>query len=158
MYKRQKDGSIEALLAWHEVAPGDFFYIPANTIHAIGAGIALIEVQQASDTTYRLYDYGRPRELHLDEGLEVAIGAPHNPDLRRRLAPHGNTLLVDGPVFRLASLDSLPDNFEDDEIASRFIGPLLVIPHAGTAFINDAPLTVGQCGFCLLYTSPSPRD
>jgi mannose-6-phosphate isomerase len=62
------DGSIEDMLVWHPVKAGDFFYIPANTVHAIGAGVSLIEIQQNSDITYRLYDYGRPRELHLDKG------------------------------------------------------------------------------------------
>ena len=57
------DGQIEHRLRWQPVKPGDFFYIPANTVHAIGAGISLIEIQQNSDTTYRLYDYGRPRQL-----------------------------------------------------------------------------------------------
>ncbi|WP_394659058.1 class I mannose-6-phosphate isomerase, partial [uncultured Novosphingobium sp.] len=66
------DGSIEDLMEWHVVSPGDFFYIPANTVHAIGAGISLIEVQQNSDITYRLYDYGRPRELHLEESVAIA--------------------------------------------------------------------------------------
>ena len=71
------DGSIEELLVWHPVRAGDFFYIPANTVHAIGAGVSLIEVQQNADITFRLYDYGRPRELHLDEAIAVASGAPH---------------------------------------------------------------------------------
>ena len=76
------DGGIERLLEWYPVRPGDFFYIPAGTVHAIGAGISLIEVQQNSDITYRLYDYGRPRELHLDEGVAVARGAPYPAHLR----------------------------------------------------------------------------
>src|SRR3546814_1631150 len=57
------------LLVWHPVHAGDFFYIPANTVHAIGGGCSIIEIQQNSDITYRLYDYGRPRELHLDRGI-----------------------------------------------------------------------------------------
>src|SRR3990167_1705670 len=77
------DGSIEQLLTWHEVRPGDFFYIPAGTVHAIGAGISLIELQQNCDITYRLYDYGRPRELHLDAAIEVAQRDPHPDELRR---------------------------------------------------------------------------
>jgi hypothetical protein len=48
------DGSIEEMLVWHEVKAGDFFYIPANTVHAIGAGVTVVEVQQNSDITYRL--------------------------------------------------------------------------------------------------------
>ena len=72
------DGSIERLLTWHRVQSGDFFYIPAGTVHAIGAGIGLIEVQQNSDITYRLYDYGRPRELHLDDGVAVSRLTPYD--------------------------------------------------------------------------------
>jgi mannose-6-phosphate isomerase len=77
------DGSIERLLRWVPVKAGDVLPVPAGTIHAIGAGISLIEVQQPSDTTYRLYDYGRDRPLHLDEALAVAsrAGAPAAADL-----------------------------------------------------------------------------
>ncbi len=57
--------------------PGDTFFIPAGTVHAIGAGLSLCEIQQHSDVTYRLYDYGRPRELHLDHALAVSHRGPH---------------------------------------------------------------------------------
>jgi mannose-6-phosphate isomerase len=69
-------GEIEKLLAWHDVAPGDTFYIPAGTVHAIGAGLTICEIQQHSDITFRLHDYGRPRELHLDQALEVSHLGP----------------------------------------------------------------------------------
>src|SRR6476660_7140505 len=59
-------GEIEQLLEWFEARPGDTFFIPAGTVHAIGAGLVLCEIQQHSDLTYRLFDYGRRRELHLD--------------------------------------------------------------------------------------------
>jgi len=70
-------GEIEQLLEWFEARPGDTFFIPAGTVHAIGAGLTLCEIQQWSDVTYRLYDYGRPRELHLDEGVAVSQLGPH---------------------------------------------------------------------------------
>jgi mannose-6-phosphate isomerase len=70
-------GEIEGLLQWFEARPGDTFFIPAGTVHAIGGGLALCEIQQNSDVTYRLYDYGRPRELHLDQALAVSSLGPH---------------------------------------------------------------------------------
>ncbi len=70
-------GEIESLLEWHDAAPGDTFFIPAGVVHAIGAGIVLCEIQQASDITYRLYDYGRGRELHLDQGVKVSHLGSH---------------------------------------------------------------------------------
>ncbi len=71
------DGSIVNLLEWFEARPGDNFFIPAGTVHAIGAGLTICEIQQRSDVTYRLYDYGRGRELHLDSGLAVSRLGPH---------------------------------------------------------------------------------
>jgi mannose-6-phosphate isomerase len=65
------NGEIENLLNWIDVKQGDAFFVPAGTVHAIGVGLALCEVQQFSDITYRLYDYGRPRELHLEKALQV---------------------------------------------------------------------------------------
>ncbi len=70
-------GEIEQLLSWHPVKPGDTIFTPPGTIHAIGAGLTLVEIQQNSDVTYRLYDYGRPRPLHLDKGLAVSDLNPH---------------------------------------------------------------------------------
>lgn len=135
------DGSIEDLLTWYPVKPGDFFYIPANTVHAIGGGCSIIEVQQNSDITYRLYDYGRPRELHLEEGMEVARGETYDPACHRTLPASGDVALVDGPHFRLDLVDGLPDR----ETASRYHGCLLVIPREGTACVGDDPVEPGQC-------------
>jgi mannose-6-phosphate isomerase len=92
-------GEIEALMDWRTVKPGDYVYVPAGTVHAIGAGVALVEVQQPADITYRLYDYGRPRKLHLDDGIAVSKAAPYA-DPRCGHAK-GNMQLVDGPHFRL---------------------------------------------------------
>lgn len=67
-----RSGEIMEILNWIPAKAGDTFFVPAGTIHAIGGGLALCEVQQHSDVTYRLYDYGRPRELHLDHSLAVS--------------------------------------------------------------------------------------
>lgn len=53
------------------VKVGDMVFVDAGTVHAIGPGVTLLEVQQTCDVTYRLYDYGRPRELHLEKGLAI---------------------------------------------------------------------------------------
>jgi mannose-6-phosphate isomerase len=66
-------GDIEKRLRWLDARAGDTFFVPAGTVHAIGAGVVLCEIQQHSDVTYRLYDYGRDRELHLEKALAVAV-------------------------------------------------------------------------------------
>jgi mannose-6-phosphate isomerase len=75
-------GQVEHLLNWVPVKAGDTYYTPAHTVHAIGAGIVLAEIQQHSDITYRLWDYGRGRELHVEKAiplcdLGVHPGASH---------------------------------------------------------------------------------
>lgn len=95
------DGSIESLLNWIPVSQGDTLFIPAGTIHAIGSGLVIAEIQQDSDVTYRLYDYGRGRELHLDRGLEVADLRAWTGEIRR-----GGPLLAECPYFRLESVEA----------------------------------------------------
>ena len=77
--KTALSGEIENLLNWVDVTAGDAFFIPTGTVHAIGGGLALCEIQQHSDITYRLYDYGRPRELHLDKAIQVASTEASSP-------------------------------------------------------------------------------
>lgn len=94
-----RDGSIEAMLEWRKVKAGDIYYLPAGTIHAIGAGIALIEVQQNVDLTYRLYDYGRPRELHLNEAIGVARRETWQAPAAARNIAGGRRVLAEGGKF-----------------------------------------------------------
>ena len=65
------DGTLESRLRYVPVKAGDMVFVDAGTVHAIGPGMVVLETQQYSDTTFRLYDYGRPRELHVDQGLAV---------------------------------------------------------------------------------------
>jgi mannose-6-phosphate isomerase len=142
MHAAALDGTIEHLLEWHPVAAGDFYYIPAGTVHAIGAGVSLIEVQQTSEVTYRLYDYGRPRELHLDEGLAVALGVPHPPELHRKVPDAGNVTLVDGPLFRLDRLNGAPDA---STLARYGQAPVLAIPLHGEVTVQGETVAPGGC-------------
>ena len=96
-------GEIEQLLNWIPARPGDTFFVPAGTIHAIGGGLVLCEVQQFSDVTYRLYDYGRGRELHLDHGMAVSSLEPFTP-LAQKPVTEGVTLLAECPYFRTERL------------------------------------------------------
>ncbi|MDE2301018.1 MAG: class I mannose-6-phosphate isomerase [Sphingomonadales bacterium] len=137
-----RDGSIEARMRWHAVEAGDFFYIPANTVHAIGAGVSLIEIQQHSDITYRLYDYGRPRALHLDEAVAVACGEPYSDPRRRRLGADEAAQLVDGPSFRLDRIAGPPAAALRPAYGAR---PLLVIPLAGPIGIGGEHIAPGGC-------------
>ena len=66
-----QNGEIEQLLNWVSVKAGETYFTPAHTVHAIGEGIVLCEIQQNSDVTYRLFDYGRPRELHLEKAVPL---------------------------------------------------------------------------------------
>ncbi len=98
--KAIRANQLEKNLRSHEARAGDVLNIPANTIHALGPGLLIYEIQQSSDTTYRLYDWGRvgldgkPRPLHHDKGLHVAK-LQYAPQIK---APAGD-LLVDGEYF-----------------------------------------------------------
>jgi mannose-6-phosphate isomerase len=101
---------VESVLNRFEVAVGDTIVVPAGTVHAIGPGVCLYEVQQPSDTTYRLFDWGRkgldgrPRELHFNQA-QVALRGPYRSDPRREteLVPGANPriMLCRQPCFRL---------------------------------------------------------
>ncbi len=101
------DGTLESKLRMLPVQAGDMVYVDAGTVHAIGPGMVVLETQQYSDTTYRLWDYGRPRELHVEAGTEVAktqtdagLVAPQPRD--------GYTRLVESPYFAVDRLSSRP--------------------------------------------------
>lgn len=137
------DGSIVDLLAWHPVSAGDFFYIPAGTIHAIGAGVSLIEVQQNSDITFRLHDYGRPRELHVEQAVTVANGACYPAELKQKITPGQSARLVESPTFRLDFLCEAPTG----TVIRRYSpGPLLAIPLTGHIRDGQTVLAPGECG------------
>lgn len=131
-------GEIENLMDWKPVKAGDYFYIPAGTVHAIGAGITLVEVQQYADITYRLYDYGRPRELHLDDGVEASIATPYA-DTRSGHAAAGQQLVA-GPQFHLWLIDS---NTQMEALPSS--GLRWVIPLAGQTGVGDENAVIGDC-------------
>jgi mannose-6-phosphate isomerase len=90
--------NMEELLNWISVKTGDMIYVDAGTVHAIGPDCVLLETQQNSDTTYRLYDYGRPRELHLDLGLQAMREVTRAGKVKSR-GGNGRVVLISSPSF-----------------------------------------------------------
>lgn len=141
--KAALDGSIEELIDWKPVRPGSFFYIPAGTIHAIGGGITLVEVQQNNDVTYRLFDYGRPRELHLDDGLAVSLPTPYH--IREKLV---SAKLSERLVERTQSpfvLDTVA--LAKGESFKVSTAPAWFIPLEGTGKVDGTDWSAGECWY-----------
>ena len=134
------DGSIESLIDWQPVVAGDFFYVPAGTVHAIGAGIMLLEVQQNADVTYRLFDYGRPRELHLDDGIAVSNLEEYASLNVRPSSGPVDTVLVDGPYFSLIRASSTDHIAPSLTMRRRWIMPL-----QGRAESDGNSANAGEC-------------
>lgn len=139
------DGSIEDLMEWHPVRRGDFFYIPAGTIHAIGAGVSLIEIQQNSELTYRLYDYGRPREIHMDQSIAVGQGEPHDPTLRSHNALDKAGTLASGTYFTADCVIGEPSN----QVRQSYQGHCLVIPISEPIMVSGKTVDFGHCALAL---------
>jgi len=149
-------GAIEDLMDWKPVKAGDYFYIPAGTVHAIGSGITLVEVQQNADITYRLYDYGRPRELHLDDGIAVSDAKPYADPQCGVVDDTALQKLVNGPHFHLWHAHS------------HAIGGLVgahettwVIPLEGSISVGADSADAGECLYVqkgqVVSAAPSTR-
>jgi mannose-6-phosphate isomerase len=102
------DGSIAQLVAWRPVSVGDTIVIPAGTVHAIGAGVTLAEIQQCSDTTFRLFDFGRGRDLHIDDAIAVSDREPALADEAPIHLDRTRDILVENPYFILERIDLAP--------------------------------------------------
>ena len=129
------DGSIVDRLDWRAVSPGDAFYSPAGTLHAIGAGLTLLEVQQNADITYRFYDYGRDRELHLDEAVAAADTESSPGRSVEQPLGHGRSLLVSGPKFTVERWWAGRGRLRASEEA-----PVWLISLGGRTHANGQPL------------------
>ena len=133
------DGTLETLLQAVPVKVGDMVFVDAGTVHAIGPGLVLLEVQQTSDTTYRLFDYGRGRDLHLEEGLGVVktktkAGVVESVDTERY------TRLIDEKYF-------VVDRFEvpaGRTFEMEMDGVGCVVGTSGSAAVNEVRFGVGQ--------------
>ncbi|NNC72461.1 MAG: class I mannose-6-phosphate isomerase, partial [Sphingomonadaceae bacterium] len=134
------DGSIEAMLDWKPVATGDVFYLQAGTIHAIGSGVTLVEIQQNIDLTYRLYDYGRPRELHLDAAIAVARPGPWSAPNARREVKAGRAILAEGRKFVVEHWEGT----QAGQLLPPDDRPIWIVPLAGAGSIDGQALMPGD--------------
>lgn len=95
------DEDVLSMMNRLSVRPGDTLYVQAGTLHAIAGGVSLFEVQQNSDATYRVHDWGRGRDLHLEQARDAMVDGPPCQAIRPEVG-HGWTTLVDCPAFRLS--------------------------------------------------------
>lgn len=131
-------GTMEELLNHIPVAVGDMVFVDAGTVHAIGPGVVLLETQQTSDTTFRLYDYGRPRELHLEQGL----GVMKTQTKARKVAPRamdGFTRLIEEQYFSVDRFDLAGGSLT---VPMKRAGCLVGLKGAGT--VNGIEVKAGQ--------------
>jgi mannose-6-phosphate isomerase len=138
-----KDGSIAGVTQWRPAAKGDIIVVPAGTIHAIGAGIVLAEIQQRSDATFRLYDYGRQRELHEDNAVAVSDAGPVQVQSSPRRLTAERTGLIANPHFVLERVD-FPANSNWTLEADR---ETWILVTEGQAKIGATNATVGDAIF-----------
>lgn len=134
------DGTIEDKLYWKPVKAGDFMYCASDTIHAIGGGLTVIEVQQNSETTYRLYDYGSDRELHLDDGIAVSDPVPYQPIVSPGVVSEGRTIQVEGPKFVLERWSGQEHAVTLPEGRTGWL-----IPITGSGSVAGVAFKAGEC-------------
>ena len=137
------DGSIADLLLWRTVASGDSCLIPAGTVHAIGAGLVIAEIQNRVDATFRLFDYGRGRELHIDRGMAVALAEPAAGLFEQCRLSDTRRLLAVSAKFIFERLDLPPRSTWLLDAASETW--FLVLSGHGTA--RDLALATGDAVF-----------
>jgi len=133
-----RGGGLESLLAWRKVRSGDVLYAPGGTIHAIGGGLSLIEIQQNLDLTYRLYDYGSARELHIADALAVAVREPWRAAYDPVEKGRGRMILAAGRAFVLERWTPL-----SDAVVNAGDGAVLLVPLAAGGALDGADLAPG---------------
>ncbi len=134
-------GEIEQLVRWFPLRAGDTFFTAPGTVHAIGAGVALCEIQQNCDLTYRIYDYGRPRPLHLDKAADVATLGPHPGSSAPLDLGGGRKLLAACKYFATESIElNAPLAYRPDPERCH-----VLIVTEGHGVLGGEPFRAGEC-------------
>lgn len=154
--------SMEDLLSWCPVQAGDMVFVDAGTVHAIWPGVVILETQQTSDTTYRMYDYGRPRELHVEASLEAMRTATRAGKIPARPGSRGETIAVDEQYFRVERWDGDAVGLSAAAAEPR---PQLLFVANGTLRIESAGeqkkfegFTLGRCELAIVPAHASPWE
>jgi mannose-6-phosphate isomerase len=153
---------------WVELVPveaRDMIFVDAGTVHAVGPGVVLLETQQNSDLTYRMYDYGRPRELHIDRSLE-AMRMKTRAGKVPPVAENAHTKLIDVDYFRVdrfglevSGQGALPDSESD---GGRFNdrAQILFVPEGEVTLFADSspeePIRIGPCQTAIVPANAGP--
>ncbi len=133
--ERAQAGTLDEVLNRVAVRPGQVVYLPAGLVHALGPGVRVYEVQTPSDLTYRLFDYGRPRPLHLDQALEVALLSPLPLEVPPPEPVPGGERLLSTPYFHLYRFPLR------GRLRVRAEGPLLLTLVEGEAWLGGERLS-----------------
>jgi mannose-6-phosphate isomerase len=143
----------ENLLNWINIYSGEMIYVAAGTVHTLGPGSILVETQQQSDMTYRLYDYGRARELHLEQGLaavkeQVASGKVIHPAPVELNGSHGRrSQLIEAPYFAvdMFELKSLHEFATSDDSGKSSVQIMLALEGCGILEVaGTEPVTLAK--------------
>jgi mannose-6-phosphate isomerase len=137
-----RENRAEDLLNWIEVHNGEMLYVAAGTVHTIGAGIVLVETQQTCDITYRLYDYGRPRELHIMDGM-AAINLRAHAGTVVDSPNSGANMLVRSQYFQVEKLRLI----EPLQASVSLSSPHIVVAIEGAAILESpgmAPISFAK--------------
>jgi len=153
-----QDGTLLDYVRLVPVRKGDVFFIEAGTLHAIGAGILIAEIQQNSNITYRVYDYervgadGKPRELHIDKAVDVTKTWSAPPRVKRppqKMEGHESTLLADCPYFTTWELHITEEAAFDAPNGESYIHLLMTEGEAALVYEGGVvmPLSRGESVF-----------
>ena len=146
-----RNNTLERCLRSVPVSKGDFIFIPAGTVHAIQGGLRLLEVQQSSDITYRLYDWGRPREVHIQKGLDVlrylpaSALAPEHPFSGKAVCPYFRLEKKDFPTTGTISFSAF-----DTPAAKTGWCSLFIISGSGTLETTGVPALQVKTEDCIV--------
>lgn len=160
LHSMAQSGDIAHHMTWYPAKKGMLFHIPAGTIHCIGAGVSLIELQQNIDVTYRLYDFGRTRDLHVQDGAAVARAEPFPAQHMQQVQWGTDQILLSNDHFTLAQIGGVGGSdgagvnparpwqrlgFGDADSRPPVGLQVTIIPVMGQVTANGVDVRAGEC-------------